>query len=420
MHEFRYVKDELFCEDVRLSELAEKYGTPLYVYSHGTLLDHYRKLKKAFAGVSPLICFSVKSNSSLSLLKTLVREGAGLDIVSGGELFRAQKIKADPSKIVYASVGKTRQEVLAAIRCGILYFNVESIQELGVISDAAQELGKDARVCVRVNPNIDPHTHAYITTGTVESKFGVDLETARIIFLNSSRFKRVRVEGIHVHIGSQITQSAPFVAALKRILRFMDDLKRIGVPVRTLNIGGGLGIIYKEEKPQTAREYADQILPLLKGRKLKLILEPGRFIVGNAGVLLTRVLYLKETDKKRFIIVDAGMNDLARPSLYGAYHQIHPVVGSPAAAASGSKNSDIVGPICESGDFLAKDRPMPVVNPGDCLAVLGAGAYGFSMASNYNSRRRPAEVLVKGKNAYLIRERETYDDLLRNEKVVVL
>lgn len=419
MHEFRFLKDELYCESVRLTDLARKFGTPLYVYSAATLLDHFRKLKKAFAAAAPLICFSVKSNSNLSLLKLLTKEGAGLDIVSGGELFRAQKIKADPSKIVYASVGKTKEEILAAIRYGILYFNVESIQELGAISEAAQEAGKDARVCIRINPNIDPHTHAYITTGTVESKFGVDLETARIMFLNSSNFKRVHVEGIHVHIGSQITQAGPFVATLKRILGFVDHLKGLGIQVKTLNIGGGLGIIYREEKPQTALAYAGEILPLLKGRKLRLILEPGRFIVGNAGVLLAKVLYLKEIDRKRFIIVDTGMNDLTRPSLYGAYHEIRPVRSVSPADQARSKTSDIVGPICESGDFLAKDRMMPMVNPGDILAVMGAGAYGFSMSSNYNSRRRAAEILVCGKKVYCVRSRETYEDLVKEERVVL-
>lgn len=420
MHEFKYKENRLYCEDVELSVLASKYGTPLYVYSYQTLLDHYFKLKEAFAKARPLVCFSVKSNSNLSLLKALTDRGAGLDIVSGGELFRAQAIKADPSKIVYASVGKTREEIKAAIRYGILYFNVESIQELGVISEVAREAGKDTRVCVRINPNIDPKTHAYITTGTVESKFGVDLETARIIFLNGCNFKRVKIEGIHVHIGSQITQAQPFVAALKRILNFMDELKKSGIKVSTLNIGGGLGIIYKEEKPQTAMEYARQILPLLKGRRLRLVLEPGRFIVGNAGVLLTKVLYIKDTPKKRFMVVDAGMNDLTRPSLYGAYHEICRLRPDGRGKKTDLKNSDVVGPICESGDFLAKNRLMPLCEPPEILSVMGAGAYGFSMSSNYNSRRRPAEVLVKGDRHYLIRERECYGDLLRLEKVAKL
>ncbi len=420
MHEFRYVGDEFYCEDVRVGDLARRYGTPLYVYSYKTLLDHFHKLRRAFASVAPLICFSVKSNSSLSLMKALTADGAGLDIVSGGELYRAMKIKADPRKIVYASVGKTREEIAAAIRYGILYFNVESIQELGVISAVAQELKRDTRVCIRINPNIDPHTHRYITTGTVESKFGVDLETARVIFLNRPNFKRVSVEGVHVHIGSQITQAAPFVAALRRVLRFIDHLKKAGITVGTLNIGGGLGIIYKQEDPQTAQEYADEILPLLKARRLRLILEPGRFIVGNAGVLLTQVLYVKDSPKKRFVVVDAGMNDLARPSLYGAYHEVYPARDARPGRKMTLKRSDIVGPICESGDFLALNRTMPLFDAGELLVVMGAGAYGFSMASNYNSRRRPAEVLVKGKMVRLIRQRESYADLLRHEKVVEL
>ncbi len=420
MHDFTYRNDLLCGEDVRLEDLAGTYGTPLYVYSHRTLCDHYLKLRRAFAPVRPLICYSVKANSSLSLLKILVRRGAGLDIVSGGELRRALKVGADPRRIVYASVGKTRAEIEEALRAGILFFNVESIQELSALSEAAVSLGRDARVCIRLNPNIDPHTHRYITTGTVESKFGVDLETARIIFLNRDSFRRVRILGVHVHIGSQIILADPFLAALRRVCGFIDELKTMGIRLEWLNVGGGLGIIYKDERPQTAADFAQRILPLLKKTGLRIILEPGRFIVGNAGLLLTRVLYVKETPAKRFLVVDAGMNDLVRPSLYDAYHEILPLKRSPAKKETRGvgKKTDVVGPICESGDFLARDRSLPFWDQGTLLAVMGAGAYGFSMASNYNSRCRPAEVLIKGRRAYLIRRREVFEDLVRLEKVV--
>ncbi len=418
MHDFKYLDNELYCEGVRLEGLALRFGTPLYVYSYNTLIDHYRKLKEAFASIKPLICFSVKSNSNLSLLKALTDKGAGLDIVSGGELYRAQRIKADPKKIVYASVGKTREEIEAAIKYGILFFNVESLQELGLISEVACSLKKDVNVCVRINPNVDPHTHRYITTGTVESKFGVDFDTARIIFLNKENFKRVNILGLHVHIGSQITQVAPFLAALRRVIEFINVLKNMGIRLEWLNIGGGLGIIYKEEKPQTAEEFAFRVVPLLKKTGLKIILEPGRFIVGSAGILVTRVIYVKDAPKKRFVVVDAGMNDLIRPSLYDAYHEIKLLKKNLMQGAL--KRSDVVGPICESGDFLAKERDLPILDPGTFLACMGAGAYGFSMSSNYNSRRRAAEVLVKGKKVYLVREREKLSDLVKSERVVRL
>jgi diaminopimelate decarboxylase len=422
MHDFKYIGNELHCEKVAVKKLVERFGTPLYVYSHKTLIDHYTKLKRAFASIHPLICFSVKSNSNLSVLKALVNMGAGLDIVSGGELYRAQKIGADPQKIVYASVGKTQPEIEAAIRAGILFFNAESLQEVAAISEAATRLNKEARVCIRINPNIDPHTHCYITTGTIESKFGVDFDTARIIFLNRDNFKNVRILGLHVHIGSQITQGAPYFAALKRIASFIDALRCMGAPLEWLNIGGGLGIIYKGEKPQTADEFASRVLPILKKIGLKVILEPGRFIVGNAGILVARVIYVKDTQVKRFVVVDAGMNDLIRPAFYDAYHEIAPltVADDRNRKKENFKKADIVGPICESGDFLAKERDLPLLESGDLLAVMGAGAYGFSMASNYNSRRRSAEVMVKGDRFALIRERETWDDLVRREKVVSL
>ncbi|MFH1691468.1 MAG: diaminopimelate decarboxylase [Candidatus Omnitrophota bacterium] len=422
MHDFHYRNNQLYCEDVEVAKLAAQFGTPLYVYSRHTIIDHYLKLKKAFAELKPLICFSVKSNSNLTILKTLVDQGAGLDIVSGGELYRAKKAGVDSSRIVYASVGKTEKEIEEAISAGIFSFNVESLQELGLISDVAVRLKRDARVCLRLNPNIDPHTHRYITTGTVESKFGIDFEMARIIFLNKNNFKRVKLIGLHVHIGSQITQVKPFLEALKRVCRFINMLKKMGLSLECLNIGGGLGIIYKDEKPQTAQEFASFVVPILKKTGLKIVLEPGRFIVGNAGILVARTIYLKDTTVKRFVVVDAGMNDLMRPSLYEAYHEILPLMktGQKYSDVGDQKKSDVVGPICESGDFLAKDRKLPNFGAGDLLAVLGAGAYGFSMSSNYNSRCRAAEVLVKGNRYYLIREREVKSDLIRHEKVLSL
>jgi len=418
MHDFNYKDNRLYCENTCVEDLARKFSTPLYVYSSHTILDHFLKLKKAFAALAPLICFSVKSNSNLSILRLLVKNGAGLDIVSGGELYRAKKVHAMPKRIVYASVGKSREEIEESVKTGILFFNVESLQELSLISEVATTLKKQARVCIRINPNIDPHTHRYITTGTVESKFGVDFDTARIIFLNRENFKNVQFLGLHVHIGSQITQVDPFLAALRRIVNFIDELKRMDVRLEYLNIGGGLGIIYKEEKPQTAEEFAHKVVPILKKTGLKIILEPGRFIVGNGGILVTRGRYIKETSAKRFIVVDAGMNDLVRPSLYGAYHEIQPLSKNAGLDKNILKKCDVVGPICESGDFLAKDRLMPWVDVGALLAVMSAGAYGFSMSSNYNSRCRAAEVMVRGSKYYLIRARESFQDLVQHEKVV--
>jgi len=417
MHHFFERNRELCCERVSLAGLARRHGTPLFVYSRATLLDHLAKLQRALRPLRPLICFSVKANSNLSLLRLLVRHGAGLDIVSGGELHRARRAGVAPRRVVYAGVGKTEEEIVEAVRRGILFFNVESLQELCRISDVAVRLRRTARVCVRVNPNIDPHTHRYITTGTSASKFGVDFETARLIFLNRDRFKGVRVLGLHIHIGSQITQARPFLAALRRTLGLISHLRALGIDVPWLNVGGGLGIIYHKERPQTAHEYAQALLPLLRRKRLKMIFEPGRFIVGNAGVLVTRVLYVKETPGRRFVVVDAGMNDLMRPSLYEAHHEIR-AVDARTLDRKTLKRTDVVGPICESGDFLARDRMLPAFRPGDLLAVMSAGAYGMSMSSNYNSRRRAAEVLVGDKDHRLIRRRETFADLVRCERMV--
>ncbi len=414
MHDFKVKGNQLYCEKVKVQSLAEKYGTPLYVYSYNTIVDHYKKLQEAFEPIKPLICFSVKANSNLAILKALVSKGAGLDIVSGGELFRALKAGCDPKKIVYASVGKTAAEIETAIKKGILFFNVESLPELENINRIAKRLNKITNAAIRINPDVEPKTHKFITTGKLTNKFGIDFDTAARIFSAQRSFMNVRICGIHIHIGSQITESSPFIAALNKVTVFIAKLNRQGIHLEYLNMGGGLGIIYDKETPQTAQEFAAKVLPLLKETGLKVIMEPGRFIIGNASILVAKVLYIKSTPLKKFVIIDAGMNDLIRPALYSAHHNIVPVHG-------GDERHhvvvDVVGPICESGDFLAKERLMPAVKEGDNLAVMSAGAYGFSMSSNYNSRRRAAEVLVKGNKVFLIRKRETYEDLVRNEVV---
>ena len=412
MHDFKYKNNRLYCENIKVEDLAKKFSTPLYVYSYHTLVDHYLKLKSAFSQINPLICYSVKANSNLSILKALIAQGAGLDIVSGGELFRAQKVACPAEKIVYASVGKTDQEISAAIAKGILFFNVESLAELKNINRIARGLNKITRVAIRINPDVEAKTHKYISTGKLTNKFGIDLQSAYKILLLRDKFRNLNICGLHIHIGSQITQSEPFVEAIKKVSNFIQRLKVKGIGLEYLNIGGGLGIIYDRESPQTAGIYANEIIPLLKKTGLKIIMEPGRFIVGNAGILVVKVLYIKHTPKKKFIIVDGGMNDLIRPALYCAYHNIWPLVKNAKTA-----KADVVGPICESGDFFAKERLVAKAKEGDYLAVMSAGAYGFSMSSNYNSRLRAAEVMVNKNKALVIRKRETTLDLVRNEVI---
>jgi len=411
MHEFKYKSNNLYGESLELAKMADRFGTPLYVYSYKTLIDHYEKLKFAFQQINPLICYSVKANSNLSILKALVAKGAGLDIVSGGELYRALRSGVKAQKIVYASVGKTDTEIIAAVSKGILLFNVESLAELENINRIAKKLRKIVRVAIRINPDVEIKTHKYITTGKITNKFGIDLENAYKILLLRSRFTNLNICGLHIHIGSQITQSDPFIAAIKKVSNFIFCLKSKGVNLEYLNIGGGLGIIYDRETPQTAQVYADKIIPLLEETGLKIIMEPGRFIIGNAGILIVKVLYIKDTPKKKFIIVDGGMNDLIRPALYSAYHNILAL-----RKISKTQKADLVGPICESGDFFAKDRLIPKVKEGDYLAIMSAGAYGFSMSSNYNSRLRAAEVMISKNKATIIRKRERLSDLIRNEK----
>lgn len=417
MHEFKYKGDQLYCEDVGVADIAKRVPTPFFLYSHRTLIDHFRKVKEAFKPVRGLVCFSMKSNSNLAVCKVLIREGAGLDVVSGGELYKALKVGAQPKRIVYASVGKTRKEIAKAIEVGILFFNVESVPELELIDQMARKVGKKVRVSLRLNPNIDPKTHRFISTAKSADKFGLDFVTVKELFLNRKNYQNVNLIGVHLHIGSQITQSQPFVKAIKLALRLIQQLREMGVKIDWLNIGGGLGIVYGKEKPQTAREFARAVSPLLKGKDLKVILEPGRFIAGNSGILVTRVLYVKQTPAKRFVIVDTGMNDFIRPALYGAYHEILPVESRWYLVPGSWSKADVVGPVCESADFLARNRKMPPLESGDLLAVMGAGAYCFTMSSNYNSRPRAAEVMVRGKKFSVVKKRETYRDLVRGEVI---
>ena len=416
MHEFKYRNNQLYCENVKVADLAQNFDTPLYVYSYKTIIDHYLKLKDAFCRINPLICYSVKANSNLAILKALVDRGAGLDIVSGGELFRALKAGCPAERIVYASVGKTDDEIRVALKRKILFFNVESIAELENINRIAKKLNINARAAIRINPDVEPRTHRFIVTGKITNKFGIDFRSAYDIFIMRHRFTHLKICGLHIHIGSQITVSAPYISAINKMIRFIESLKQRGVYLEYLNIGGGLGIVYNRESPQTAQNFAHKVLPLLQKTGLKIIMEPGRFIIGNSGILVTKVLYIKSTPFKKFIIVDGGMNDLIRPALYEAYHQINPVIRSQSSVARTQK-ADVVGPICESADFFAKDRKIPEVGVGDYLAVMSAGAYGFSMSSNYNSRRRPAEVLVKCNKVFLIRKREGFSDLVSRENI---
>lgn len=414
MHEFKYRNNRLYCESIKVGDLAREFGTPLYVYSYHTLIGHFMKLKEAFREINPLICYSVKANSNLALLKALVDKGAGLDIVSGGELFRAIQAGCPAEKIVYASVGKTGKEIEEAIDRRILFFNVESLPELENINRIAQKLNRTVNVALRINPDVEPKTHKYITTGKLTNKFGIDFKSAAKIFLMRYKFRSLRICGLHIHIGSQITESAPYVAALQKVVAFIVKLKKQGIILEYLNIGGGLGIIYDKETPQTADKFARKVLPLLKRTGLKIIMEPGRFIVGNAGILVAKVLYIKATPKKKFVIVDAGMNDLIRPALYDAYHNILPLRTRHKVQGT-TETVDIVGPICESGDFFAKDRRIAGVSEGDYLAIMGAGAYGFSMSNNYNSRCRAQEILVVKDRVFVIRKREGREDLTRHE-----
>ncbi|GJL52208.1 diaminopimelate decarboxylase [Candidatus Nitrospira salsa] len=414
MHDFHYQDDQLYCENVSLEEIAHKVGTPCYIYSHKTLVRHFRAFDQAFDAIPHTIAYAMKANSNIAILRLMAQEGSGADIVSGGELFRALKAGVPSQKIVFAGVGKSGDEIEQALKSDILMFNVESAGELQLIHEVAGKMGVRARVALRINPDIDPKTHPYISTGLKKSKFGIGAERALEEFKTATTLAHIDVVGVHCHIGSQLTELTPFTDALKKILALIETLKVQGINIRYINIGGGLGITYSDEIPPHPKELAAAISPLLHDLKCQLIMEPGRSIVGNAGVMMTRVLYNKDTEAKKFVVVDAAMNDLLRPSLYDAYHEIQHVR---KPFRNQVKTVDIVGPICESGDFLAKDREIPETASGDLLAVMSAGAYGFTMASNYNSRPRVPEVLIKDHDIHVIRARESYDDLIRGETI---
>ncbi len=409
MHFFKYKKSELYVEDVPVRKIAEQVGTPLYIYSEKTLLRHLKSYQQAFDGYPSTICYALKANSNLAVLRLLAKNGCGADVVSGGELFLAKKAGIPSSKIVYAGVGKTDEEIAAALKARIMMFNVESSDELKAIDRVAGHLKVKAPIALRVNPDIDPKTHPYISTGLKHSKFGIPIENALEYYRLASKLRNVEVLGIHKHIGSQITTIKPFIDALKRVIILANNLREQGIEIRNLDIGGGLGISYKDESPPLPEDLSKAVLPLLEEGGFNLILEPGRSIAGNAGIFVTKVLYLKKNPDKEFVIVDGGMNDLLRPSLYEAFHDVRHVIKNSRKKVL----SDIVGPICESGDFLAKERMINRASQGDLLAVMSTGAYGFTMSSNYNSRPRAAEVLVKGSDYFVVKERETYKDLVR-------
>ncbi len=413
MNYFNSKNNELFCEDISVESIANDVGTPFYLYSTATLARHFRAMDDGFGDLPHLTCFAVKSCSNIAVLNVFARLGGGADIVSGGELFRAMQAGIAPEKIVYSGVGKTTREIKEALEAGILMFNVESSQELNTIQDVAASMGKRAPVSLRVNPDVDPKTHAYISTGLAKNKFGVPIDEAEELYLQAKTMANIEIKGISCHIGSQLTEVSPFIESLRKVKKFITRLQGAGITISYLDLGGGLGIQYDEEEPPHPEVYAAAIKKELADLNVTLVLEPGRVIVGNAGILVTKVLYTKTNTEKKFLIVDAGMNDLGRPSLYGAYHGVRQV----KETSAGTQKADMVGPICETGDFLAKDQELPHAQPGDLLAVMSAGAYGFTMSSNYNSRPRVAEVLVSEDKYTIIKERETYQNLIQGEAI---
>jgi diaminopimelate decarboxylase len=428
MHDFHYLGNQLFCEGVPVGSLARKFGTPLYVYSQHTLTEHFRKLDKSLAPLDHLVCFAMKANSNLSVLRALANLGSGFDIVSGGELQRVIAAGGDPRRCVFAGVGKTAAEIEFALRRGIYSFNVESEPELLRINRLAARLKKIAPVAVRVNPGVDANTHAKITTGTYENKFGIQFEQVEGVYARARRLKNLRLRGLQMHIGSQVTQTSPFEQAVRKVVPLVKRLQE-KYPLEFFSIGGGLGIVYQPALASgaaawwntspakdilTPQTYAGRLVPRLRPLGLKILIEPGRFIVGNAGILVTRVEYVKRTGRKNFVIVDAAMNDLIRPAFYDAYHEIVPLRRRGGARLK----SDVVGPICESGDYFCRDRPLPKAGEGDYLALMSAGAYGFAQASNYNTRPQAAEILVNGRRAAVARERQPVKEIWSGEKVV--
>ena len=426
MDYFRFRQGQLYCEQVPVEQLTDRFGTPLYVYSQSTLTDHYDRIASAFRDLQPTVCFSVKSCQNTHICRVLAERGAGFDVVSGGELARAVQAGADAARIVFAGVGKTDEEINQAIDAGVGWFNVESEAELANLADIAGRRSTTVRAALRVNPDVDPNTHAYTTTGKKETKFGIDLDRAGDVFARFGRNTSVLLRGLHMHIGSPVNTVAPYKQSVEKVLSLVSQLRSKGFDVEAVNIGGGFGAYYLGEEAPRATDYASAIVPLLVGRQLRVLMEPGRSIAANAGILVTRVLYLKSSGSRRFVIVDAGMNDLIRPALYGAFHFIWPVSPTEDFAVEsrqadlqmpGTLEVDVVGPVCETGDFLGKGRHLPPVQRGDLLAVFSAGAYGMVMSSQYNSRPRAAEVLVRDEHVRLIRRRETYDDLLAPERV---
>ncbi len=403
----------LTCDEIPLDSIAHAHGTPLYVYSANACHESFSLLDTALKSIPHTLCYAVKANSAGAIIHLFADHGAGFDIVSGGELFRVIKAGGDPTKCVFAGVGKTHEDIRYALENNILFFSVESKPEFAAIEAVAKERGVSARISVRVNPDVDPETHKYITTGKSENKFGLDFIAARELYAHAKESTHINPVGVHMHIGSQITKTEPFVTAIKKLSEFVKTIRCMGIDIHYVDVGGGLGIVYDNETPPAPEEFAHAITPHLAALHAHILFEPGRFLVGNSGVLLTRVIYVKKTAAKTFVITDAGMNDLMRPALYSAYHAISPVIlreGKPIVC-------DIVGPICETGDFYAADREMPPVQAGDLLAVHSAGAYGFTMASTYNSRPRPAEVLCDNNSLHLIRSRETLHDLIASETI---
>ncbi|HEY6872371.1 MAG TPA: diaminopimelate decarboxylase [Geobacteraceae bacterium] len=413
MHYFQYKGSELYAEDVAVKDIVAKVGSPVYVYSQATLERHFKAFDDAFATTPHTICYSVKANSNLAVLKTFVKLGGGVDIVSGGELYRALQAGVDPRKVVYSGVGKRDDEIEYALNTGILMFNVESEQELTRISEIASRMGKKAGIAIRVNPDVDPQTHPYITTGLKNAKFGITIDRALEEYRRAKELPGIEIIGIDCHIGSQLTKVAPFVDSIAKLKDVIGKLREMGIDLKYFDLGGGLGITYNAEEPPLPADYGKEITAATKDLGLHLVFEPGRNIVGNAGILVAQCLYTKERDDKNFIIIDAGMNDLARPALYGSYHGVQPVVKD----QDGMVVADVVGPICESGDFLVKEREVPMFRQGDFMAFMSAGAYGFAMSSSYNSRPRVAEVMVKGDKFEVVRERETVEELIKGERI---
>jgi diaminopimelate decarboxylase len=425
MDYFNYKNGKLFAEGVNVEKIAAEVHTPVYIYSKATFEEHLRRIQEAYSALVPMVCYSVKACENINILKFMAESGSGFDIVSGGELYRVLQAGGEPSKIVYAGVGKTDREVIESLNAGIAYFNIESEAELENLMRLAKQQDKCPKAALRVNPDVDPKTHKYTTTGTKESKFGVDIERARKVFADYSRKTSVNLCAIHLHLGSAGKTVQPYVEAVEKVLALIEKLRSDGFGIEALDIGGGYGADYITGTAPTAAEYAAAIVPLLKGKNLKLILEPGASIAANAAILVTEVLYLKKGGQKKFVIVDAGMNDLIRPPLYGAFHFIWPVEAGEKFVPrqrdkdlqlKGTEVVDVVGPICEGADFFAKDRALPPLKRGDLLSVFTAGAYGFSMSSNYNARGRAAEVLVDGDKFSVIRKRETYEDLIALER----